>query len=346
MSVLGKRSVSRRVVSLLAIALATTSANAAYGKTRNKLALQPVGGAAFAVPAASVPDLPSPAPSQYFTINDILKKRAEPLAPRGPVRLASVDPVGLRGSIRETWFTDKRARSGDAPFGLVTFRAPEGLLWVKWRKVEMAVNKDADLLSRCRAEPDRCPSTAARRFASVIEDVAVTHGRARLETVNRLVNTAIRYTSDFAQHGEADVWSPPLASFATGRGDCEDYAIAKYMALREVGTPAEDLQILLAIDRSAGEPHAVLAARHHGAWFILDNRRPMIAEDSEISYFTPLFVIDQQGVKLLSRPYRTASSDKDVMPRVSSVSTSSAPASESQTELAGNDVLITVPDEL
>ena len=48
---------------------------------------------------------------------------------------------------------------------------------------------------------------------------------------------AIRYVSDYAQHGEADRWSAPLATFATGKGDCEDYAIAKYVALREAGFP-------------------------------------------------------------------------------------------------------------
>ena len=45
-------------------------------------------------------------------------------------------------------------------------------------------------------------------------------------------------SSDFTQHGEADRWSAPLATFATAKGDCEDYAIAKYVALREAGFPA------------------------------------------------------------------------------------------------------------
>ena len=39
--------------------------------------------------------------------------------------------------------------------------------------------------------------------------------------------------SDLAQYGEIDVWSSPLLTFTTGRGDCEDYAIAKFVALHQ-----------------------------------------------------------------------------------------------------------------
>ena len=68
-------------------------------------------------------------------------------------------------------------------------------------------------------------------------------GRARLDLVNNRVNDAITYKSDMAQWGVADLWSPPLAangtgSFNTGFGDCEDFAIAKYVALRAAGVPA------------------------------------------------------------------------------------------------------------
>ena len=83
---------------------------------------------------------------------------------------------------------------------------------------------------------------------------------------------AIRYVSDYAQHGEADRWSAPLASFATAKGDCEDYAIAKYVVLREAGVARENLQLVLVRDRAVRQDHAVLAARLDDRWLILDNR--------------------------------------------------------------------------
>ena len=55
-------------------------------------------------------------------------------------------------------------------------------------------------------------------------------GRARLGEINRAVNLSIRATSDLSQYGVADFWSAPLATIEKGAGECEDYAILKYLA--------------------------------------------------------------------------------------------------------------------
>ena len=128
-------------------------------------------------------------------------------------------------------------------------------------------------------------------------------GREKLDSVNRLVNSAIRYTSDLEQHGVADLWSAPLATFASGRGDCEDYAIAKYVLLRESGVAVEDLRLLLVRDTSIRQDHAVLAVRQDGRWLILDNRWTATLPSSEVRHFMPLFAIDHRGVELFAARY-------------------------------------------
>ncbi len=134
----------------------------------------------------------------------------------------------------------------------------------------------------------------------MINAVKAQSGRDRLDEANRAVNMAIRYVSDYAQHGEADRWSAPLATFATGKGDCEDYAIAKYVALTEAGFPRDDLQLVLVRDRAVRQDHAVLAARHDGHWLILDSRRSDLMDDTDASSFTPLFAINYRGVQLFA----------------------------------------------
>jgi transglutaminase-like putative cysteine protease len=57
----------------------------------------------------------------------------------------------------------------------------------------------------------------------------------QLIQVNRYVNE-IQYMQDVANWGESDHWAAPAEFFANG-GDCEDYAIAKYFLLRELGVP-------------------------------------------------------------------------------------------------------------
>src|SRR5215469_6262120 len=146
------------------------------------------------------------------------------------------------------------------------------------------------------------PPSGAVRLATR-DPGSATDGRARLDAVNRAVNGAIRYMTDREQFGVEDLWSSPLASFRTGFGDCEDYAIAKYVALREAGVAAADLRIVLARDIAVREDHAVLAARLDGRWLILDNRRADLLDDGAVRNLMPLFAIGQQGVQMFAAPY-------------------------------------------
>ena len=192
--------------------------------------------------------------------------------------------------------------AGSEPFGLFTFRAPEGPLSRKWRHLESDLIKEEKVLQRCRADADGCPSHAAQ-FLRLINAVKSKSGRAQLDQANRGVNAAIRFVTDFSQYGEADRWSAPLATFATAKGDCEDYAIAKYVALREAGFPSDDLRVVMGRDRNMRQDHAVLAARLDGRWLILDNLRSELIEDSRVADLTPVFAVDHRGVLLLAARY-------------------------------------------
>jgi predicted transglutaminase-like cysteine proteinase len=240
-------------------------------------------------------------PATFFSINAVLAKidRQNGRGP-GAVRLASLTPSN---SATDASPAPKEARPvGTEPFGLFTFRAPEGMLWRKWRGVEADMAKEQAVMDRCREDAASCPSYAAQ-FLRLINAVKSKSGRARLDEANRAVNAAIRYVSDFAQFGEADRWSAPLASFATAKGDCEDYAIAKYVALREAGFPLDEMRLVLVRDRAVRQDHAVLAARLDGRWLILDNRRSELMEDADASTLTPLFAINHGGVHLFAASY-------------------------------------------
>src|SRR5260221_9827888 len=240
-------------------------------------------------------------PATFFTINAVLAKLDRQRG-RGPgaLRLASLAPADVATDAAPA---PKEAPAvGSEPFGLFTFRAPEGVLWRKWRGIESDVSKEQAVLDRCRENPEGCPSYAAQ-FLRLIKAVKAKSGRGQLDEANRAVNMAIRYASDYAQHGEADRWSAPLATFATGKGDCEDYAIAKYVALSEAGFPRDELRLVLVRDRAVRQDHAVLAARLDGHWLILDSRRSDLMDDADATSFTPLFAINHRGVQLFAVPY-------------------------------------------
>jgi predicted transglutaminase-like cysteine proteinase len=78
--------------------------------------------------------------------------------------------------------------------------------------------------------------------------------------------------SDMKQWGVPDRWSSPLESLTTGRGDCEDYAIAKYVALVDAGIPKHDVKLVIVHNLAFDEDHAIVATRVDGEWIVLDNR--------------------------------------------------------------------------
>jgi len=212
------------------------------------------------------------------------------------VKVATLDPAGP--SIESTAAAGRAVNVPvlAAPFGLDTVPVASGGILSKWNGVEADIQAENDILSRCRASAELC-SAAARNFLAIIAQGRAQTGRARIGLINRAINLAIRPMSDLAQWGVIDRWSAPLVTLTTGRGDCEDYAIAKYVALTQAGVAAEDVKLVIVRDLAVGEDHAVVAARLNGDWIILDNRWLTLVEDREMRRTMPLFVLDQTGVK-------------------------------------------------
>jgi predicted transglutaminase-like cysteine proteinase len=182
------------------------------------------------------------------------------------------------------------------PFGLATTILFGGSLHEKWRGVRHRLDDELVQLALCDGDREGCVSPAALKFLAIIDAAKAREGRARLGEVNRAINLAIKSMSDLALHGQIDLWSSPLATLTKGAGDCEDYAIAKYVALRLAGVAADDLRIVVMHDTINGEDHAVAAARLDGHWLTLDNRRMAMIEDSDIRTQRPTFVIDRDSV--------------------------------------------------
>jgi predicted transglutaminase-like cysteine proteinase len=189
-------------------------------------------------------------------------------------------------------------RKSAEPFGVFAFRLSGGGLWEKWLGVERKLDDERVQLALCDGDRERCVSPAARQLLAIVDNARAREGRARLGEINRAINLAIRPMSDLAQHGAIDVWSPPLVTFTSGAGDCEDYAIAKFVALRLAGVSPDDLRVVIMHDTIRDEEHAVAAVRLDGQWLTLDNRRMAMVEDADVRNYRPLFVIDQYGVML------------------------------------------------
>ncbi|WP_448034766.1 transglutaminase-like cysteine peptidase [Bradyrhizobium liaoningense] len=191
-------------------------------------------------------------------------------------------------------------RKSAEPFGVFAFAISSGGLQHKWSTLKDKLDDDMVQLALCDGDRDNCVSPAALKLLAIVDQARARDGRARLGETNRAINLAIHAAND-----GTDVWSSPLATFARGAGDCEDYAIAKLAALRLAGVPPEDLRILVVRDIRAGEEHAIAAARLDGHWLMLDNRRMAMVEDDAERSYQPLFVLYQSAVmKYVDEPVR------------------------------------------
>jgi predicted transglutaminase-like cysteine proteinase len=108
--------------------------------------------------------------------------------------------------------------------------------------------------------------------------------------INRAINLTIHPAS-------WNYWITPLETFAMSRGDCKQYAIAKYAALIEAGISENDVRLVIVRDLVNNANHAVVAVRLNGDWIVLDNRSMALTQDIEMRGVIPLFVFDRGGVK-------------------------------------------------
>ena len=83
--------------------------------------------------------------------------------------------------------------------------------------------------------------------------------REKLEKVNQFFNTRIRYASDVEVWGVKDYWATPLEFLCRNAGDCEDFAIAKFFTLKEIGVKEERLNIMYVKALQYGIAHMVLS---------------------------------------------------------------------------------------
>lgn len=149
-------------------------------------------------------------------------------------------------------------------------------------------------------------SQLAAEWGRLITDLALLSEADKLRRVNDFVNQRISFEDDTVVWGQKDYWATPGELFSRGRGDCEDYTIAKYYSLREAGMSASKLRLVYvrAMQSVNGEQqiqaHMVLAyfSAATSEPVILDNLVPLILPASKRADLVPVFSFNSNGLWL------------------------------------------------
>ena len=101
----------------------------------------------------------------------------------------------------------------------------------------------------------------------------------KLETVNNVVNQAIRPLDDDEHYGVAEFWTVPV----DGQGDCEDYVLAKRKMLALLGLPEAALRITVVLNANLVR-HAILTVVTDRGDYVLDNAQSDILPAEKTGY--------------------------------------------------------------
>ncbi|MFZ2736977.1 MAG: transglutaminase-like cysteine peptidase [Burkholderiaceae bacterium] len=160
-----------------------------------------------------------------------------------------------------------------------------------------------DLSKTLSLAQQRYGSSAAhtvQAWRRLIDDSRSLSELDKLERANAFFNRHIVFASDALVWQREDYWATPLELMGRGRGDCEDYAIAKYMTLQLMGVGHERLRIIYVeaqTDPRTSQAHMVLGyyQQPNQEPLILDNLWPAIHRSSIRSDLTPIFSFNHVG---------------------------------------------------
>jgi len=145
------------------------------------------------------------------------------------------------------------------------------------------------------------PEARARLEAWKRDAAQRKHAPAReivlLADVNRILNR-VRFVDDRVHWGEVDYWATPAESIGSDGADCEDFSIAKYFLLKELGVPIARLRLTYVKSLKLNQAHMVLAyyERPDAEPLVLDNLDDRVRPASQRADLVPVYSFNDEEV--------------------------------------------------
>ncbi|MDU1061290.1 MAG: transglutaminase-like cysteine peptidase [Leclercia adecarboxylata] len=149
------------------------------------------------------------------------------------------------------------------------------------------------------------PATPAARqrideWAALLNNPAQGTIQDKLKQVNQFFNARMAFRDDIVVWKQQDYWATPNEFLRKGAGDCEDFALAKYFTLREMGVPANQLRITYVKALELNQAHMVVT------WYstptaiplVLDNLKTAILPATQRTDLLPVYAFNGEGLWL------------------------------------------------
>lgn len=184
------------------------------------------------------------------------------------------------GAAKASFFNSKETRSTN----LKPFK--------KWNQALARFSKEqaAQKQGNCKAtKMNKCHYAMWIKYLTKLKAKKLSQGKI-IQAINTRMNKA-KYITDNNNWGKKDYWATPV-EFMAKFGDCEDYAIIKYLSLRKLGFKDDQLRVVAVKDLNLKVGHAVLVVFIKGKAYLLDNQIKQVVKASSVRHYQPVFSIN------------------------------------------------------
>ena len=129
-----------------------------------------------------------------------------------------------------------------------------------------------------------------KKWIKFLKKIKKENKLTQINQVNAYMNKA-KYISDAKNWGKKDYWATP-GQFMDKFGDCEDYAIAKFVSLLLLGFKDSEMRVVAVKDLNLKVGHAVLVVTIKSRTLLLDNQIKQIVDTKSVKHYRPVFSIN------------------------------------------------------
>lgn len=117
----------------------------------------------------------------------------------------------------------------------------------------------------------------------------------KVSAINDCFNK-VTYLDDMTHWGVEDYWATPLEFISTGGGDCEDYAIAKYITLKDMGVPESKLYLTYCKYDDLGHMFLSYMPTPYSVPLVLDNINTNLLPLTQRTDLEVVYSINKNGI--------------------------------------------------
>ncbi len=167
----------------------------------------------------------------------------------------------------------------------------------KWRSALARYSKELKNRKRTKCQSKRLNICNYGDWGKFLKSLKGRDKFTQMRAVNARMNKA-KYINDKTNWGRKDYWATP-GEFMARFGDCEDFAIVKYLSLRLLGFKERELRVVAVKDLNLKVGHAVLIVKLKDPKtkkvrdFLLDNQIKKIVDAKSVRHYEPVFSINK-----------------------------------------------------